>query len=211
MPRPRKAAREEIMTETRQRLLEAATVEFAREGYVGANINRISQTAGFAKGTIYNHFAGKRALMLALIDEVAAAHVDFIVRQVQLEEDPTRRLERFFSAGYAFVEERPARASLIINTVYGPDEEFKERVFEAYGELFTLIMQDIVAAGVAQGHFRSVDPDLAAALLMSIYLGSCSLLQSDGKVGMAPGQVAAFVLDGLCRRDPSPGSEEGNR
>jgi hypothetical protein len=38
------------LAETRQRLLEAAASEFAREGYTGANINRISQAAGFAKG-----------------------------------------------------------------------------------------------------------------------------------------------------------------
>jgi AcrR family transcriptional regulator len=48
------------------------TNEFACEGYAGANINRISQAAGFAKGAVYNCFACKRALMLALIDEVAA-------------------------------------------------------------------------------------------------------------------------------------------
>ena len=37
-------------------LVDTATAEFAREGYNGANINRISLAAGFAKGTIYNYF-----------------------------------------------------------------------------------------------------------------------------------------------------------
>ena len=210
MPRPRKNAREEILSGTRQRLLDAAAVEFAREGYVGANINRISQTAGFAKGTIYNHFPSKRALMLALIDRIAAAHVDFILHRVQQEPDFVRRLSCFFSAGFAFVEQQPVQAAVIINTVYGPDAAFKTRVFSAYEALFMLIFQDIVEAGIARGDFRPVDPDLTTVMLMSIYLGSCALMETDGGIGIDPEQVAAFVLDGLRRREPSPGSEKGN-
>jgi hypothetical protein len=38
MPRYKKTDRQEIMGQTRQLLLQAATVEFAREGYAGANI-----------------------------------------------------------------------------------------------------------------------------------------------------------------------------
>jgi AcrR family transcriptional regulator len=210
MPRPRKDAREEILSDTRQRLLDAAAVEFAREGYAGANINRISQTAGFAKGTIYNHFPSKRELMLALIDQVAAAHVDFILHRVQQEPDFVRRLSCFFSAGFAFVEQQPVQAAVVINTVYGPDAAFKARVFAAYEALFVLIFQDIIGAGIALGDFRPVDPDLATVMLMSIYLGSCALMETDGGIGIDPAQVAAFVLDGLRRREPSPVSEKGN-
>jgi len=49
MPRHKDTDREDIMSETRKLLLQAATEEFAREGYKGANINRISKNAGFAK------------------------------------------------------------------------------------------------------------------------------------------------------------------
>jgi AcrR family transcriptional regulator len=201
MPRPPRAVREDVLSETRGRLLEAAAVEFAREGYVGANINRISQAAGFAKGTIYNHFPSKRALMLTLIDEIAAAHVDFILQGVGLEEDPSQRLKRFFSAGFAFVEQHPAQARTIINVVYGPDDEFKQRVYQAYNRLFALIIQDIVGAGVAGGDFRPADPDVTAALLMTIYLGSCSQLDADGKIWLGPDQVVTFILEGLRGRD----------
>jgi AcrR family transcriptional regulator len=206
MPRLRRDVKDKVMSETRQRLLEAAAVEFAREGYVGANINRISQTAGFAKGTIYNYFPSKRALMLALIDETAAAHIDFILEQVEPEGDPSPRLKRFFSAGFAFVEHHPAQARMIINAVYGPDEEFKQRVYQAYERLFTLIMQDILGAGIARGDFRPMDPDLTTALVMTIYLGSCSQLDVDGKIWLDPEQVVTFILEGLRQRDRPPGS-----
>jgi AcrR family transcriptional regulator len=201
MPRPRRAEREEILSQTRQQLLKAAAAEFANDGYVGANINRISQAAGFAKGTIYNYFSNKRALMLALIREIAAAHIDFILRQVEPEEEPIRRLERFFSAGFAFVERHPAQAQVIVNIIYGPDDEFKQQAYQAYEPLFNLVIQDIVGAGIARGDFRSVDPDLSTALIMTIYLGSCSQLDPEDKIWLDPHQVVTFILDGLRPRE----------
>jgi AcrR family transcriptional regulator len=205
VPRPRRAAREEILAKTRQRLLEAATTEFAREGYVGANVNRISKAAGFAKGTIYNYFPSKRALMLALIDEIAATHVDFILQRVEPEDDPIQRMERFFSAGFAFVEQHPTQAQVIINAIYGSDDGFKQQAYQAYESLFTMIIQDIVETGIARGDFRPVDPDLTTALIMTIYLGSCSQLDAEGKIWLDPAQVVRFVLDGLRPRELFPG------
>ena len=78
MPRYKETERQEMRGQTRQMLLQAATAEFARQGYAQANINRISQSAGFAKGTVYNYFVSKRALMLALINEIARAHLDYV-------------------------------------------------------------------------------------------------------------------------------------
>jgi len=197
MPRPPTATRGKILSQTRQQLLEAAAIEFAREGYVGANINRISTAAGFAKGTIYNHFPSKRALMQALIDEIAATHTEFVVQQVEAEQEPVRRLARFFSAGFSFVEDNPATAPVIIQAVYGPDQEFKRRVFEAYHGLQTLIGREIVDAGVARGEFRPVDTLATVALVMSVYWGCCSMLDPGGDFLLTPDQAAGFVLDGL--------------
>jgi AcrR family transcriptional regulator len=57
---------------TRERLLEAAAREFARRGLERANIDAISLAAGFAKGTVYNYFASKDDLFLAVVDEACA-------------------------------------------------------------------------------------------------------------------------------------------
>jgi len=204
MARLSKAVRDTALAESRERLLQAAADEFAGEGYVGANINRISQAAGFAKGTVYNYFPSKRDLMLALIDQVACAHTEAILHQIELEQEPARRLEGFFRAGFAFVEQHSAQARMIVNAVYGPDAEIRKRVYQAYERLFTLIAQDIVNAGIARGDFQALDTDLVAALIMTVYLGSCSQLDPAGKIWLDPGQVAHFLLDGLCARAHSP-------
>lgn len=201
MARYKESERETVLSETRELLLQAAAEEFAHRGFGGANINRISQIAGFAKGTIYNYFSSKRALMLTLIGETAEAHIDFIVSQALEEEDPSRRLERFFEAGFAFVSNHLAQSRVMVNNIYGPDLEFKQQMYQAYQPLFQFVGRDIIATGVSRGIFRQVDPDATAVLLMTIYLGTGSQVDEDGTPWLDPREVAAFALNALCKQD----------
>ena len=204
MPRHKQRDRQEIMGQTRQMLLEAATQAFAVEGYAGANINRISRDAGFAKGTIYNYFDSKRALMLALIDEIAKAHFEFVSEHIDPQDDPARRLERFFEAGFAWVTGNLAQARVMITTLNGPDPQFKLRMYEAYLPMFRLVGSEIIAVGVQGGVFRPVEPVAAARLLMTIYLGVCSQLNKEGRPWFSPEQVSDLLLNGLRKEEPAP-------
>jgi AcrR family transcriptional regulator len=205
MPRHKEADRQEIMSQTRQRLLHSATEEFAREGYARANINRISRAAGFAKGTIYNYFDSKRALMLALIDEIARAHFESVSVSVDQEEDPARRLERFFEAGFTWVTEHLDQGRVMITTLNSPDPEFKLHMYEAYQPMFQLVGREIIAAGVERGIFRQVEPDAAARLLMTIYLGIGSQVNEQGRQWFSPGEVTELLLDGLRKQHDAHG------
>ena len=208
MARYKQNARNRAVSETRQRLLEAAVIEFSRQGYAEANINRISEAAGFAKGTVYNYFPSKQALMLTLIEEVGAAHLDFITRQVRAEEDSRRRVECFYAAGFAYVEAHPVEAHFLISTLYGAEEEFKQAMYHAYQPMFQLVTEDILTPGIARGEFQVSDPARTAALLMTIYLGSSSNVGPDGKVWLSAKEVAAFVLQALQKVDETIHQEE---
>jgi len=207
MPRPTREGRDQQLAESRARLLAAAAEEFARAGYSGANINLISETAGFAKGTVYNYFPSKRALLNAVIDDVATAHTAFVQAQMNAEPDSAARLTRLFAAGFAFVERHRAPAQVIINVIYGPDAEFKERVYQAYGPLFNVLIRDTLQTGIARGDFRPLDLDTTAAVIMSVYLGGCSQIDATGKIWLDPDKVAALILDGLR----SPGRRPARR
>ena len=199
MPRHKDAERNGIMSETRRLLLDAATAEFAREGYDGANINRISKAAGFAKGTIYNYFPSKRALMLALIDVIAAAHHQFIAEQVWQEEDPVRRLQGFFQAGFEWIIQNLSQGKVMLAVLNGPDAEFKLRMRQGYQPMHQLIIDDILAPGMEQGLFRKEDPVRVAGLLMTLYLGIGSTVDEEGRSRLAPEWIVGFVSVGLLK------------
>jgi AcrR family transcriptional regulator len=197
MPRPPAENREEIRLNTREKLLTAAAEEFAQKGYVGANINDISTAAGFAKGTVYNYFPSKYDLMLALIGEIGALHSHYIIRQVKREKSAAQRLKRFFSAGYEFIHQFPHQAHVAINVIYGYNLEFKDCFFQAYDGLIDLIHKDIISLGIANGEFRPADDNMVTALLMSLYLGSISLIDRDGSVWFDADSVMDFAMGGL--------------
>jgi AcrR family transcriptional regulator len=204
MTRISNAKREDVMNSTRQRLLDTAATEFANKGYELANINIISQAAGFAKGTIYNYFTSKQALMLALIADAGSIHVRYISEQIQGINGPIERLFRFYEAGFHFVEEYPARARFLITTLYSPATDFQEAMRQAYQPMFRLVAEEILAPGIAQGVFRVVDILPTANLLMTVYLGAGSHVDSLGKVYMDPQQVASFVFHAIQRTEQNP-------
>jgi len=54
--------------EVRQRILQAATSEFAGKGFAGTTIDAIADAAGFTKGAVYSNFGSKDDLFFALLD-----------------------------------------------------------------------------------------------------------------------------------------------
>ncbi len=197
MVRIKEEERQQVLGQTRQRLLEAAAAEFASNGYLGANINTISTLAGYAKGTVYNYFASKHDLFLALVDTTAQLHLDFIVARVRPEAHPARRLEAFFRAGFEFVSAYLPQARVMLNAIYCPDEEQKVYLYQAYQPLFQFVANEILAPGIEQGIFRPVEPAKMAALLLTIYLATGSQIGPQGQFWFDPAQVASLALNGL--------------
>ena len=191
-----------VRDQTRQKLLAAAAVEFARKGFDAANINEISLAAGFAKGTIYNYFASKRDLMQELVSESAVLHHAFITAQAGAEPDPLRRLERFFESGFAFVGANLARMRVMVNIIYGADLRLKEHIFQAYQPLFAWVGREVVAYGVAAGCFRPVEPMAMGRLLLTLYLGTASHVSDEGFFFIPAQQVAEFARQALTQPAP---------
>ena len=55
---------------TRQRLLEVAGTLFAAQGLAATGMDDIARTAGTSRATVYTHFAGKPAIVRALLAEI---------------------------------------------------------------------------------------------------------------------------------------------
>lgn len=71
-----KSRREEYSEATRQALIDSATTLFADGGYSGTSLDDIAANARVTKGALYHHFAGKQALLEAVIDQLEQGIVD---------------------------------------------------------------------------------------------------------------------------------------
>lgn len=201
MPRPTEENRQQHQTDTRTRLLQSAIVEFSQQGYTRANVDTISQNAGFAKGTIYNYFSSKREIMLALIKEITQEHIEAIQAAVLRESSPTRRLDAFFVAGFLYVKAELAKCLVMVNNLYGPHREFKMSMYAAYQPLFGFLAQAVIQPGIEAGAFRPVDPAQISALLMNVYLGTASQVDENGRPWLDYQLVADFARQALENRE----------
>ncbi|MGD9734246.1 MAG: TetR/AcrR family transcriptional regulator [Solirubrobacterales bacterium] len=78
--------RRERQEQTRELLLDAAAMVFARRGYHEASVEEIASEAGFSTGAVYSNFAGKEELFLALADrevEKQVAEIHAVAESVE--------------------------------------------------------------------------------------------------------------------------------
>ncbi|MET9611542.1 TetR/AcrR family transcriptional regulator [Kitasatospora indigofera] len=57
----------DVSQRKRQAIIDAALVEFLREGYSAASMDAITNRSGVSKATIYKHFGNKERLFLAVV------------------------------------------------------------------------------------------------------------------------------------------------
>jgi AcrR family transcriptional regulator len=88
-PRRRRPPR----AETRRRVLDAAAAVFARHGYDAATLDDVAEAAGFSKGAVYSNFAGKRELLLALMEDRIGGRIDQVRAAGDRLAEPADRLQ----------------------------------------------------------------------------------------------------------------------
>jgi AcrR family transcriptional regulator len=63
-------------SETRRKVLDAAFAVFAQRGIAASSLTEVAAAAGLTKGAVYSNFDSKDDLVLALMEEHAAARID---------------------------------------------------------------------------------------------------------------------------------------
>lgn len=79
---------------SRQRILDAALVEFSGEGLAGARTDRIANAAGVNKALLYYYFDSKEKLYLATLEMIAARMRDSVMAVFLRDATPGERVLR---------------------------------------------------------------------------------------------------------------------
>jgi AcrR family transcriptional regulator len=73
---------------TRRQLVAAATDLFAARGYEATSIEAVLEAAGVSRGALYHHFADKRALFEAVLEDVEATLAARVHTEAMEKADP---------------------------------------------------------------------------------------------------------------------------
>src|SRR6516164_5137983 len=95
-------------------ILEAAFVEFSRNGYATTTLDQIAERAGVTKGTIYVYFENKEHLFISMVREITKAAFDTVHAMFETHEGSTADLLRAqFSFMYAHIVEDKRRREVL--------------------------------------------------------------------------------------------------
>ena len=132
--------------ERREQLLEAASDLFVDRGYHAAGMDEIAERAGVSKPVLYQHFASKLDLYLAVLQQ----HVEILVTSVREALDTTtdnrQRLHDAVQAFFDFIEDDAQGYRLIFENDYVTEPQVAAQVKVATESctdaVFALISQD---------------------------------------------------------------------
>jgi AcrR family transcriptional regulator len=148
---------------TRHRLLESAAAEFARAGLQRASVDEISLAAGLAKGTVYNYFASKEELFLAVVEEACARAAD---AGAPAEASTRERLLATLRAFFGWAREHEAFARVLVRECLMGTPELYPRVVAAEAPYVDELTATL-AAGAERGEVRRDTPAETLALALA--------------------------------------------
>jgi AcrR family transcriptional regulator len=119
--RPAKLTRSEKNDDVKRRLFGAAAKMVGRYGYADASVARITDAAGVAQGTFYNHFENRQELLDQLLPVIGQQMVAFIRTRIdQASSEPEKEVTRF-RAFFDFLRETPEFLRILNEAeVYAP-------------------------------------------------------------------------------------------
>lgn len=190
---PRVAAR---VADSRRRILEAARVVVAEQGFAAAQVAVVASVADVATGSVYRHFPSKASLFAEMLRVVCDRELAVVRAIADERERPA--LDRI-SDGVATFADRALRGEgLAYAVIVEPmDPDVDQVRLDARGRL-AAVFAELIREGVASGEFGPQDATLRGAAIVGALLEALVGPLARRTGGPAPdrdaitGEVAAF-------------------
>ncbi|MBN3500078.1 AcrR family transcriptional regulator [Arthrobacter pascens] len=180
--------------ERRAQLLAAAQEVFVANGYHGAAMDEIAETAHVSKPVLYQHFPSKRELYLALLDSHLGVLTDLMMGALNSTSDNKERVQAVMRAYYRFIDSDDQAHRLVFESDLINDPDVSSRL-----ETFNKAFADAIARVIAED---TKLPPLEAQLLGRGLAGMAQVsarywLETDGNLDL---DVASDLIYRLAWR-----------
>lgn len=181
---------------TRQKLLEAAFAEIHRQGFQAASIAQILADTGLTKGALYHHFPDKKALGLAVVEEVIRPMLAAMMFE------PLRDTKRPIAAMQSMLRAKAAEPDPWVVTLGCPlnnlmqemspiDETFRRLLNQLFKDWVEVMRQGIERGQVSGEVRKNIDAGETAFFIVSAL---------EGCVGMSKNTQSQDVYRGCLKQ-----------
>lgn len=194
---------------TRARIINAAVAQFIRSGYEATSVDEICIAANVSKGAFYHHFSSKQALFLALLQDWVQELEQSLTAIGQEVEWVPQRFERMAERLEQVFEQAGGQAPMFLEFWYQAtkDPTAWSVSVEPY-QRFRSIFARWIEEGIQQGSLKAVDPDAAAATLVSLGVGlvlQVALEQQGQAWATIPRTAVQLLLEGVSSAQAQAG------
>ena len=142
-------------SERKEQILDVALSVFAIRGFHKSSMNDIAELAGVTKPVVYQHFASKRALYLALIDDVGARMINAITKATGEATDGRTQAELGTIAFFRWVAEDQNAFRFLFDSGTRTDDEFAAAVLRVVDSTAEAIAP-LIAVDLDVQHMRTL-------------------------------------------------------
>ncbi len=152
-----KEAFDKLPDEKKERILRAATSEFAGKGFPGANINVIAKKAGISIGAMYNYFGSKDDLFLTIIDRAHSILAQVIDEVEQADADIFKSIEKLLRDAQAYSKRYPELTQIYLDMTSEGLSHLSRQLSGQMETISSRFYQALIAKAAEEGR---IDPGI---------------------------------------------------
>lgn len=165
--------------DARRRLMDAAVEAFAAMGFHGTTTRDIAAAAGMSPAALYVHYRSKEELLYQISKTGHEATLAMVRAAVAASDDPVVQLTGLVRA--FVVSHATGRTSArVVNYEMAALSPPHREDIRATRRAIDQVLRSVLADGVASGAFRTPDPHLTAAALLSLGIDIARWYRPDG-------------------------------
>lgn len=153
---------------SRTTILNAAERLFVEKGYHAISMREIADAVGMTKAALYYHFRDKEQLFMAILEGVLSELSALIEACRRTESSHRGQIEAIVRQIMLLPSERRASLRLASQELGNLDAATRRSFIEQYHAQFIGRITGILAAGMACGEFRALDPGIATWTLLGM-------------------------------------------
>ncbi|MCS1352213.1 TetR/AcrR family transcriptional regulator [Mechercharimyces sp. CAU 1602] len=191
-----------IRTNRKTQILDAAMRVYRDWGYSGAEMGKIAQEAGLGRGLIYYYFKNKQNLFLELIEYRIALWKERSQPIVEMNATIPEKLSAYLREICLMAIEHPDVIHFhqtISRDLHKLFPEREEWVTNKYDQGMWEPVRSLIHEGIRTGELRTMKPEIAENLYISVLLGTLGMEQE--LLLQSMDQLIDGVLYGLVERE----------